>query len=440
MVVHSTPKTSRNEALHVQYEDLSAKLPLQEAGKMVLGLDSVRQLMGHFDHPENSLPTIHIAGTNGKGSTAKMTATILQEAGYKVGLYTSPSLVDFNERIQINGINVSDEQLMAQVDRMNQNLGSGELYTEFEIFTGLAWLVFQAEAVDFVVLEVGLGGRLDATNIVEKPLVTAITKVALDHQHILGDTLGEIAGEKAGIIKEGVPLILYPQAVEAEAAILAQATTKHVTVTQLNANEIIKLGITSDGFQAFTYKGKTYQLCLMAPYQINNAALALEIIANLESQGILIGDQAKRDGLAKTLWPARFERVAQKPDIIIDGSHNMDGILTLKEAIESYYPTRVGQKRIAILGMLADKDVAHIVATVVPLFDQMITLTPHSHRALPASELAALIEANGGRAQVASSDSEALTLAQAKLDEQDMLFVFGSFYFVGYLRKQILQG
>ncbi|RPA60502.1 bifunctional folylpolyglutamate synthase/dihydrofolate synthase [Aerococcus agrisoli] len=424
----------------MQYEDLSAKLPLQEAGKMVLGLESVRQLMGHFDHPENSLPTIHIAGTNGKGSTAKMTATILQAAGYKVGLYTSPSLVDFNERIQINGVNVSDDQLMAQVDRMNQALGPDELYTEFEIFTGLAWLVFQAEKVDFVVLEVGLGGRLDATNIVEKPLVTAITKVALDHQHILGDTLAEIAGEKAGIIKAHVPLILYPQAPEAEAAILAQATTMAAPVTKVDSADISNLGETADGYQAFAYKVENYQLSLMAPYQINNAALALEIITKLEDQGIVIGEQAKKDGLAKTTWPARFERVAQSPDIIIDGSHNMDGITSLTEAIEKYYPSRVGQKRIAILGMLADKDVAHAVETVVPLFDKIITLTPHSHRALPASELAAMLQANGGHASVANSDTEALEMAQACLNDQDMLCIFGSFYFVGYLRKQILQG
>lgn len=394
----------------------------------------MKQLMAHFNHPENQLPTIHIAGTNGKGSTAKMVATILQEAGYKVGLFTSPSLVDFNERIQINGEQVTDDQLMAQVDRMTAALGPDEYYTEFEVFTGLAWLTFEAAQVDFVVLEVGLGGRLDATNIIEKPLVTAISKIALDHQKILGDTLGEIAGEKAGILKAGVPLVVYPQAPEAKRVIYDKADQLHVPVHQVQSEDIDLIGTNDTGLQTFTYKGQAYALNLLAPYQVNNAALAIEIIQNLIGQGVAITDQAIHDGLATVTWPARFEKVATDPAIIIDGSHNMDGILSLKEAILTHYPDGKVGKRIAIMGMLADKDVAHVVEAIAPIFQKIITVTPHSNRALPAEELAEMIERAGVAVEVAESDQSALGMVDRNLNKNDCLCIFGSFYFVGYLR------
>lgn len=418
----------------MRYESLQAKLPLAPLGEMVLGLASMKQLMAHFNHPENQLPTIHIAGTNGKGSTAKMVATILQEAGYKVGLFTSPSLVDFNERIQINGEQVTDDQLMAQVDRMTAALGPDEYYTEFEVFTGLAWLTFEAAQVDFVVLEVGLGGRLDATNIIEKPLVTAISKIALDHQKILGDTLGEIAGEKAGILKAGVPLVVYPQAPEAKRVIYDKADQLHVPVHQVQSEDIDLIGTNDTGLQTFTYKGQAYALNLLAPYQVNNAALAIEIIQNLIGQGVAITDQAIHDGLATVTWPARFEKVATDPAIIIDGSHNMDGILSLKEAILTHYPDGKVGKRIAIMGMLADKDVAHVVEAIAPIFQKIITVTPHSNRALPAEELAEMIERAGVAVEVAESDQSALAMVDRNLNKNDCLCIFGSFYFVGYLR------
>lgn len=421
----------------MRYESLQAKLPLAPAGEMVLGLASMKQLMAHFNHPENQLPTIHIAGTNGKGSTAKMVATILQAAGYKVGLFTSPSLVDFNERIQINGQQITDTQLMAQVDRMTAALGPDEYYTEFEVFTGLAWLTFEANQVDFVVLEVGLGGRLDATNIINQPLVTAITKIALDHQKILGDTLAEIAGEKAGILKAGVPLVLYPQVDEAKRVITQQADRLQVPIHEVKPGDIESLSIDAHGLQSFKYKGRKYTLNLQAPYQVNNAALAIEIIQVLKAQGIVISDQAIEKGLATVTWPARFEIVASEPTIIIDGSHNMDGIVSLKEAILTHYPASKVGKRVAIMGMLADKDVAHVVEAIAPIFQKIITVTPHSNRALAGDQLAAMIKATGTAVEFADSDQAALEIAEGYLKEEDLLCIFGSFYFVGYLRSII---
>lgn len=421
----------------MRYESLQAKLSLAPAGEMVLGLASMKQLMAHFNHPENQLPTIHIAGTNGKGSTAKMLATILQEAGYKVGLFSSPSLVDFNERIQINGQPISDDQLMAQVDRMTKALGPDEYYTEFEVFTGLAWLTFEANQIDFVVLEVGLGGRLDATNIIERPLLTAITKIALDHQKILGDTLGEIAGEKAGILKDGIPLVLYPQVDEAKRAILQKADQLKVPVHEVNPSDIGQIVVNQQGHPSFDYKGQRYTLNLQAPYQVNNAALVLEIIDVLKGLGVFISGQAVKQGLATVTWPARFEKIASEPDIIIDGSHNMDGILSLKEAILTHYPASKVGKRIAIMGMLADKDVVHVVKEITPIFQEIITVTPHSNRALPADQLADMIAESGTKVQVAESDPVALQMALQQLDKEDILCIFGSFYFVGYLRDII---
>ena len=421
----------------MRYESLQAKLPLAPAGEMVLGLASMKQLMAHFNHPENELPTIHIAGTNGKGSTAKMLSTILEQAGYKVGLFTSPSLVDFNERIQINGKQVTDDQLMKQVDRMTAALAPDEYYTEFEVFTGLAWLVFEAEEVDFVVLEVGLGGRLDATNIIEKPLVTVITKIALDHQKILGNTLTEIAGEKAGILKTGVPLVVYPQVDEVKQVIAHQADQLQVPIHEVKPADIELVGYDSLGLQIFNYKGHQYKLNLQAPYQVNNAALAIEITYALKAQGITISDQAIQQGLMTVTWPARFEQVATNPAIIIDGSHNMDGILSLKEALLTHYPTEKKGKRVAIMGMLADKDVVHVVKEIAPIFQKIITVTPHSNRALPAEALATMVEKTGVTVALAESDQAALAMAIADLNSEDVLCIFGSFYFVGYLREMI---
>lgn len=421
----------------MRYESLQAKLPLAPAGEMVLGLASMKQLMAHFNHPENELPTIHIAGTNGKGSTAKMLSTILEQAGYKVGLFTSPSLVDFNERIQINGKQVTDDQLMKQVDRMTAALAPDEYYTEFEVFTGLAWLVFEAEEVDFVVLEVGLGGRLDATNIIEKPLVTVITKIALDHQKILGNTLTEIAGEKAGILKTGVPLVVYPQVDEVKQVIAHQADQLQVPIHEVKPADIELVGYDSLGLQIFNYKGHQYKLNLQAPYQVNNAALAIEITYVLKAQGITISDQAIQQGLMTVTWPARFEQVATNPTIIIDGSHNMDGILSLKEALLTHYPTEKIGKRVAIMGMLADKDVVHVVKEIAPIFQKIITVTPHSNRALPAEALATMVEKTGVTVALAESDQAALAMAIADLNSEDVLCIFGSFYFVGYLREMI---
>ncbi len=424
----------------MRYEEISAKLPLAPMGEMVLGLDSMRQLMAHFDHPENKLKTVHIAGTNGKGSTAKMVASVLQAAGYKVGLFTSPSLVDFNERIQINGTYVSDEMLMRQVNRIKENLAPGEYYTEFEIFTGLAWLIFEESQVDFVVLEVGLGGRLDATNIVAKPLLTVITKIALDHQKILGSTISEIAGEKAGIIKEGIPLILYPQVEkQATATILARAKEKHAPVIQVQPTDIQLEDKQGSDIQGFYYKRHYYQIPLLAPYQVNNAVVALETIFSLKKEGVSISDQAITSGMGQVAWPARFEKISHQPDIIVDGSHNLDGILTLKEAILTYYPQSKIGKRVAIIGMLADKDVAAVVAEIAPIFTKVITVTPHSNRALDAKILAEFIKKTGVSVQVADDDQMALALASEELAENDVLCIFGSFYFVGYLRNQIIK-
>lgn len=424
----------------MRYEEISAKLPLAPMGEMVLGLDSMRQLMAHFDHPENKLKTVHIAGTNGKGSTAKMVASVLQAAGYKVGLFTSPSLVDFNERIQINGTYVSDEMLMRQVNRVKENLAPGEYYTEFEIFTGLAWLIFEESQVDFVVLEVGLGGRLDATNIVANPLLTVITKIALDHQKILGSTISEIAGEKAGIIKEGIPLILYPQVEkQATATILARAKEKHAPVIQVQPTDIQLEDKQGSDLQGFYYKRHYYQIPLLAPYQVNNAVVALETIFSLKKEGVSISDQAITSGMGQVAWPARFEKISHQPDIIVDGSHNLDGILTLKEAILTYYPQSKIGKRVAIIGMLADKDVAAVVAEIAPIFTKIITVTPHSNRALDAKSLAEFIKKTGVSVQVADDDQMALALASEELAENDVLCIFGSFYFVGYLRNQIIK-
>ena len=234
-----------------------------------------------------------------------------------------------------------------------------------------------------------------------------------------------------------MPLVLYTQVDEAKRAITQQADRLQVPIHEVMPGDIEPLSIDEHGLQSFKYKGRKYTLNLQAPYQVNNAALAIEIIQVLKGQGIVISDQAIEKGLATVIWPARFEIVASEPTIIIDGSHNMDGILSLKEAILTHYPSSKVGKRVAIMGMLADKDVAHVVEVIAPIFQKIITVTPHSNRALAGDQLAAMIKASGTEVEFADSDQAALEIAEADLKEEDLLCIFGSFYFVGYLRDTI---
>lgn len=423
----------------MDYQTLEKLLPLAEEGKMVLGLDTIARLMADLGNPQDKLPTIHIAGTNGKGSAAMMLATILEEAGYKVGLYTSPSIMSFNERMMVNRQPVSDEAIIQAAQAIKASCERLDLHlTEFEVYTAMAWLIFEAQACDLLVLEVGLGGRLDATNLVQAPLVTLLMKIAFDHVGILGHSLAEIAGEKAGIIKADRPVISYPQDPEAKAVIAAKAEELGAPYLEVDPGDIQALESGQARKQRFSYKGLTWQLNLLEAHQLENASVVLEAIQSLRQEGYKISDDAIARGLDQVKWPARFEIMHDQPTIVVDGSHNLDGVSQLKLNLQRYFP---GQKIIAIMGMLADKDVSHAVSEILPILDQVVTVRPNTPRALTAEELRDKIVSIYPEQYdtIIPSDSyeDAFNKAMELLDEDAVLVIFGSFYYVGYMRNLI---
>lgn len=427
----------------MDYEVLSSMLPLGRPGKMVLGLETTRDLMDVLGNPQDKVPTIHVAGTNGKGSTAMYMATVLKEAGYKVGLYTSPSLHEFNDRIQINGVSITDDQIYDFAKEIREYVLDTDLYfTEFELYTALAWLHFARESVDVCIIETGIGGRLDATNIIQSPILSVITKISYDHQDVLGDTLPEIAGEKAGIIKEGSPVVYYPQEDEVDDVIINKAKEMGSTYATADLNAL-DYTLTDGRTQDFTYKNEEYTISLMETHQIYNAIVAIEAINVINAgEEFHIPQNALHDGLLQARWPGRFEWVSENPDIIIDGSHNLDGLTNLGDNIERYFSDR---PRIAVVGMLGDKHHNEALPGTIQKFDAAVTVQPDSERALTSDEMAEWIKKNNllpankvyseGK-NYAQALTKAIELTE-KFGNDAMICVFGSFYYIGDMREII---
>ena len=422
----------------MQYAELLDLLPLQEQGKMELGLSTMNQVMDRLGKPQDQVPMVHIAGTNGKGSVAAFTERILREAGYKVGLYISPSLVEFNERIQINGQATSDDQLLKAVKTLSQALeGTSLCLTEFELFTALAFLTFQDLDCDIAVVEVGLGGRLDATNVISRPAVTAITKIGMDHTAFLGDSLTEIAGEKAAIAKAGSPMVVYPQGPEVTRVIQNQADRVGAPLTLISQSDLT-YNLTSDLLQDFEYKKVPYRISLLEDYQIYNALVAIEISFALQDAGWQISPKAIDQGLVETRWPGRFELVGSHPTMIVDGSHNDDGLQALLANLDRYFKK---QTRIGIVGMLADKNVDSALSPLAKSFDRLYTVTPDSPRGMAASQMKEkLTEMVPSPTRVIACENynQALDQASQVAGGDDLIVVFGSFYIVGKFRQMIL--
>lgn len=429
----------------MDYEVLSEMLPLGRQGEMVLGLQTTKDLMDVLGNPQEKVPIIHVAGTNGKGSTSKIIATILQEAGYKVGLYTSPSLYEFNDRIRINGENISDEDIMEFAVDIRDHVLSTDLYfTEFELYTALAWMAFDKYDVDVAIIETGIGGRLDATNITHSPLVSVITKLAYDHQDVLGDTIEEIAGEKAGIIKPGSPVVYYPSEEAATNVIVARAEELGSSKRTVDI-DALEYELNNNRTQDFVYKGENYTIQLLEAHQIYNSCVAIEVMNTLNDLGDWsISKEALKAGLEKTVWEGRFEWVQENPDIIIDGSHNLDGVTGLTENLLRYFP---GQPRIGIVGMLGDKEFKPALSVIAPHFDLILTVQPDSDRALSSDDMKQVIMDMGFLPEekiisLGKDYEKALEIALEKTEtdmEDAMICVFGSFYYVGDVRQLILQ-
>ena len=404
-------------------------------------LDRMRRLAAGLDNPQKDFKSIHIAGTKGKGSTSAITHSILREAGYKAGLYTSPHLSSFRERIRIGDEMISEEdvarilsRIEGAVERMKNNTP-----TFFEIYTALAYLYFKEKSVDFAVFEVGLGGRLDATNILE-PLVSAITPISYEHTDKLGNTLSEIAAEKAGIVKENSVCVVAPQEKESLktiANICSQRRSKMILVGKdIKFKEI---GFT-DSVETFTVSGISgdyprLEMSLLGSHQIVNAATAIGAVEALHFSGIDIDREAVKRGVGSAKWPGRLEVVSRRPYTILDGAQNRASANALSRAIKRAFRYR---KLILVLGVSSDKDIKGILEELIPISDRVIlTKSKVAERAAKPERLEEVIVSRDKAICLTQNVEDALAKARSLAGAEDLILVTGSLFVVGEARQAV---
>jgi dihydrofolate synthase / folylpolyglutamate synthase len=387
-------------------------------------------LMESLGQPHQAYPSIHVAGSKGKGSASAFCAQALTTQGYKVGLYTSPHLKDFEERIQINSQSISREDLVTLVDEIKPIVATFPFLTTFEISTALAFWHFARQEVDIAVIEVGLGGRLDATNVVT-PLVSAITALYLEHTYVLGDTIEEIAAEKAGIIKPGVPVVLAPQVDSAREVVAQIALERDAPLTSLGLDYDFEQGHTSLDGQRFDvwHRGveerRTYAIKLLGPHQVENAALAVVILDVARQQGIELTDEAISQGLANTEWPGRFEILQRQPPVVVDSAHTPGAITRLQETLDEFFPEHSLQ---LILGMSADKDIRGMLSALKsPITKIYCTQAPHP-RAMEPAALADVARFLDRPVVAVAQPGDALEAALNEAQNGDLVLVTGSIF------------
>ena len=424
-----------------------------------LGLSNITALLRHLANPHQGLPAVHIAGSNGKGSTAAFLTSILRQAGYRVGLYTSPHLIDFTERIQVNGVPIAEERVVRLTDRIRDVVGdmekSGELWpdssisslpqdfdpkkatlTFFEFTTALAFVYFQEERVDLAVLETGMGGRLDATNVID-PLLGLISPISLEHQQYLGKTLIQVAGEKAGIIKPGRPLLTtarQPRVV----ALLEEKCREVQAPFYVHGRDFRgrKTGTRLMDFRGRNHRWNDLRLGLAGSHQVLNASLSLAAAEVLLEKGFPLEEDHLRNGLAETEWPGRLERVGDSPPVLLDGAHNPGAARVLKQALEEEFTRR---HLILVLGVMGDKEIPKIMRKLVPLADLLILTRPHMERAA-SLELLRKHASPWKKPTLEIGDvGGALEKAMGEAGREDLVVVTGSLYTVGEARAYLIR-
>ena len=391
------------------------------------GLERTAELCERLGNPQKQLKFIHVAGTNGKGSFCSMTASILQAAGYKVGLYTSPYIYRFNERMRVDGQDIPDETL-AEITEFVKPIADSmtDRPTEFELITAIAFEYFRREKCDVVVLECGMGGRLDSTNIINDPYLSVITGISLDHTAFLGDTVEKIALEKAGIIKDSAPL-LFGGEDEGAKAVISEAAAERGSKIYFPDYSALKIGsATLDGC-VFDYKDlHNTEISLLGLYQPRNAALVIEAVKILNERGLSISEDALRAGLSAARWRARFEIIDREPTVIFDGAHNPEGIEAAVGSIKHYF----GKKKLVLVsGVLSDKDYNRIADTMAEVISHAYTITPDNPRALSAENFAEVLNKRGISAVATGGIGDALRRGKEKAKELDTaLCCLGSLY------------
>jgi len=408
-----------------------------------LGLSNIKELCALSGNPHERIKTVHVGGTNGKGSTAAILSAILQEAGYKAGLYTSPHLTDFTERIRINNIPIPKERAAGLVRSIRKCVGDRDITpTFFELTTALALSYFAEEGVDIAIMEVGMGGRLDATNIIN-PLVSVITHVGYDHMEHLGASLEQIALEKCGIIKRGVPVITSESrrhilSIIEESAREADATF-HVFGREFHAEPVRMTPCYSEFcYHGLQWGGLLLRTPLAGRHQMYNMGPALCAAELLTGMGFEITERQAAEGVRHVSWPGRLELVSDRPQIFLDGAHNHDGAVALRRFIEDVLMTQSAHgKIILIFGVLKDKDAGAMIGELIPCSTEVIITSPNTERGLPVEALREIVEKQGIKPHVTRTLSGALSLAHDLASSSDTIIVTGSLYVVGEARALI---
>lgn len=409
---------------------------LQKHG-IKLGLDTMRSLLQAIGHPERQLRFVHIGGTNGKGSTAAMAAAVLQASGRRVGLYTSPHLVDFRERIRVNGVMIAEDHLADLTASMCKAMPPNASPTFFEMTTAIALRYFADSGVDMVVLEVGMGGRFDATNVVE-PSACAITTIALDHQEYLGRTEAAIAFEKAGIIKPAVPVVIGRVGPEAEAVIRRVAAERSAPLWSLES----QFSTEGKSPEWFSYRGPQWRidgLCcpLVGRHQLDNAATAIALLEAAGSLGVSVDEAAVRKGIGSVVWEGRLEIIEEDPGVLLDGAHNPAGALVLARYLEEFLASHRDSRIILVWGMMQDKDHRAFIAPLLPFVSEIVLTQAGLARSAGVQELRSALA--GWRKPVFDEPlpAEALQRARMRAAPRDLICVAGSLMLLGDIKAAV---
>ncbi len=409
-----------------------------------LGLESIKYLLNLLGDPQKDLKVIHIAGTNGKGSTGAVINSILTEEGYRVGVFSSPYIEKINEMIRLNNYEIEDSDFAKVTERVKEKADSmvkegREHPTEFEILTAMAFTYFKEKQVDFVLLEVGLGGRLDSTNVIESPLVSVFTSISLDHINILGNSLRDIAMEKAGIVKEDSIVVSYPQKREVFEVIERECRNKNSKLYIANTENIdIKFCDergTSFDIDILGEKYTDLMIGLLGEHQVMNATLSLTVIKILiDYYNVKISLDSIYEGMKNVKWKGRLEIVDKNPTLLIDGAHNLEGARALRRAVEKIFKYK---RLIIVIGILGDKDVDGILNEIIPLGDMVIITEPNNPRALSIEDLGGKISSFGKDFFATKSIKEAVAKSLLISEKDDLILFCGSLYLIGDIKKEL---
>lgn len=401
-------------------------------------LSRMQLLMEKLGNPQEHLKYVHIAGTNGKGSTTAFLASIANAAGVRVGVYTSPHLERINERILLNKDEITDEAFINLTERVAPLVKEvedelDEVLYSFEILTAVALIYFYEQNCELVVLEAGIGGRLDATNVIRTPLAAVITSIGLDHTKVLGESKEAIASEKAGIIKRNGKII-YPEMSRAiNEVIQNKAEKEHAEVLQVKESAITNVKL-SEEVSVFDYESlENVTIQLLGRHQISNAVLAIETVQVLQTNGFAIDEESIRNGLRKAQWPGRMEKINNEPTVIIDGAHNPEGIAHLNTNLKRLFPD---DKLIFVVGMMKDKAYMEMIQTVFPQAEKILTVSPDPYRGFDAHETADIINAQGILAEAFESVESVVNYLKDSTHSTDKIIVFGSLYLIGEFRQK----